>query len=147
MSVAFSTCVVFRVSSRRRANAGHMPKIGRPEVRGLAFQLQKDLSKASECQANMKGFFMLAILDLQHVGKPQAPADMGAGSDLNGNGRIETFEMESSLAIKYISSSTLELTRRGHLVSLLCYGDYSARQAQANNLARELRGCPESSGI
>jgi N-acetylmuramoyl-L-alanine amidase len=63
---------------------------------------------------------MRIALDIGHMGKRSSPNDRGA---INSNYR------EASLSLKYATSAWHELEKLGHTTFLLCYDNYSTRQA------------------
>jgi hypothetical protein len=84
----------------------------------------------------------LVIFDLQHSGKPRSLDERGAKADIDGDGRISTWEREAELVPFYVAPATRYLAGRGHHVALEAFGDYHHRHERANQLARELEGVP-----
>lgn len=79
---------------------------------------------------------MIIYLDRQHAGKPTKISDRGAGSDINGNGKIDTDEMEA-MWTGYLSL-ILEnrLLSLGHHVMPLSDGNYSDRHNRVNEYSK-----------
>jgi hypothetical protein len=78
---------------------------------------------------------MIFIFDRQHYGKPNK-SDMGARFDLDGDGQIETHELEANLTPLYYLPAKQFLEARGHTVVIFDSGWYEARHERANALAR-----------
>jgi uncharacterized protein (DUF2141 family) len=77
---------------------------------------------------------MIVVLDRQHAGKP-GKSDLGAGVDLDGDGTIETHEMEANLTPLYIAGAKQYLEIRSHNAAVFQNGWYSERHQRANTLA------------
>ena len=75
---------------------------------------------------------MLVFLDRQHVGNPSRRKSMGAGADIDGDGKIELWEMESTWTAKYLLSAELRLRTLGHEVIPISDGAYTQRHKRAN---------------
>lgn len=86
---------------------------------------------------------LLVMLDIQHSGKPlEDAADLGAGADLDHDGKVETHEMEARLTPHYASAASRVLVEQGAHVAFLTQGTYSGRHAEACRLARRFPGVP-----
>ena len=83
---------------------------------------------------------MHVIFDRQHYGKPNRN-DMGAGADLDQDGKIEIHEQEASLTPFYIEGAREWLAAQGHTSVILDSGWYSSRHEEAVAIARKLT-CP-----
>jgi len=77
---------------------------------------------------------MHIVLSRDHVGKP-GKNDLGAGADLDGDGTVETHEMEANLTPFYINACKDLATRTDHDVSVVEEGWYSKRHEDAILLA------------
>ena len=77
---------------------------------------------------------MITLLDRQHFGKPKK-SDLGAGVDLDGNGKVDIHEMEANLTPLYINPAAEYLELRGHAATILQEGYYSFRHSTANSIA------------
>ncbi len=73
---------------------------------------------------------MVLILDRQHYGKPNQN-DLGAGADLDGDGKVELDEREANLTPLYIAAAKQLAEAEGHTVYVLDSGWYSDRHEQA----------------
>lgn len=83
----------------------------------------------------------LAILDIQHAGKPSRPNDMGAAYDIDGDGVTgEHGEREVDLVRAYVEVVTTNLERCGIEVRVLTTGEYGRRHVEAGSLARLWKG-------
>lgn len=82
---------------------------------------------------------MIAILDIQHAGKP-GKNDLGAAHDIDGNGKIDAWEHEANLTPVYAEAARVRLEAAGVRVVLLENGAYSTRHKQAAEIANETRG-------
>ena len=79
---------------------------------------------------------MLALLDIQHAGKPSRPSDMGAAFDLDGDGVTgENGEREVDLVRAYVAAAKSHLEAHGVVVEVLTAGEYGTRHVKANALA------------
>ena len=78
---------------------------------------------------------MIVVLDRQHIGKP-GKSDLGAGADLDGDGKVEIHEMEANLTPLYIKGAKQYLEVRNHNVNVIEKGSYSDRQRLANRVAQ-----------
>ena len=76
------------------------------------------------------------IFDRQHHGKPNR-RDMGAGFDLDGDGKVEYQERETQLTPLYYLPAKKLLESLGHRVVILDSGWYSERHRKANRIAME----------
>tara|TARA_A100001391_G_scaffold39073_2_gene21640 strand:+ start:770 stop:1384 length:615 start_codon:yes stop_codon:yes gene_type:complete len=79
---------------------------------------------------------MIVILDRQHYGKP-GKDDLGAGVDLDGDGKVESDEREARLTPTYIYAAKDYLASRGHIVYVLQEGWYSDRHVEACGIAHQ----------
>jgi hypothetical protein len=77
---------------------------------------------------------MIVVLDRQHIGKP-GKSDLGAGVDLDGDGKVEIHEMEANLTPLYIAGAKQYLEIRNHNATVFQNGWYSERHQRANTLA------------
>tara|TARA_R110000796_G_scaffold252590_1_gene388284 strand:+ start:1802 stop:2401 length:600 start_codon:yes stop_codon:yes gene_type:complete len=77
---------------------------------------------------------MVLILDRQHYGKP-GQNDLGAGADLDGDGKVELDEREANLTLLYINAAKEMAEAEGHTVYVLDSGWYSDRHEQAIGIA------------
>lgn len=77
---------------------------------------------------------MLVFLDRQHSGNPSRRKSMGAGADIDGDGKIELWEMESTWTAKYLLSAELRLRELGHEVIPISDGTYQARHRRCNKM-------------
>jgi hypothetical protein len=77
---------------------------------------------------------MVLILDRQHYGKPNQN-DLGAGADLDGDGKVELDEREANLTPLYIDAAKQLAEAEGHTVYVLDSGWYSDRHEQAIGIA------------
>ena len=78
---------------------------------------------------------MIVIFDRQHYGKP-GKSDLGAGVDLDGDGKVETAEMEANLTPLYIHPARRLLEASGHSSYVFDNGWYADRHNRANALAK-----------
>ncbi len=84
----------------------------------------------------------LLIWDRQHAGKRSRPSDMGAAADVDGDGRIATWEREAELTPRYIQPGIVEAEVWGlesKLIDPLGAGlqaDYPQRHREAVSLAQ-----------
>ena len=78
---------------------------------------------------------MIVIFDRQHFGKP-GKSDLGAGYDLDQDGKVELQEQEANLTPLYYLPAKRELERLGHSVYILDDGWYADRHRKANAIAR-----------
>jgi hypothetical protein len=78
---------------------------------------------------------VIVIFDRQHYGKP-GKSDLGAGVDLDGDGKVETAEMEANLTPLYYLPAKKLLEALGHNVYVFDNGWYSDRHNRANALAK-----------
>lgn len=79
---------------------------------------------------------MIAILDIQHLGKP-GKNDLGASHDIDGDGVVEAWEHEAKLTPIYVAEAERVLTAAGVDVVVLSSGWYSTRWKKAAKIARE----------
>jgi len=77
---------------------------------------------------------MIVIFDRQHFGKP-GKSDLGAGYDLDQDGKVQLQEQEANLTPLYYLSAKRELERLGHSVYVFDQGWYSDRHKKANAIA------------
>jgi len=77
---------------------------------------------------------VIVILDRQHYGKP-GKNDLGAGADLDGDGKVQDDEREANLTLVYIEAAKQMLEADGHTVHILDSGWYSSRHEQAAGIA------------
>ena len=82
---------------------------------------------------------MIVIFDRQHYGKP-GKADMGAGYDLDNDGKVEVQEQEANLTPLYFLPAKAALEKMGHSVYVLDQGWYSDRHKKANAIAAANKG-------
>jgi N-acetylmuramoyl-L-alanine amidase len=82
---------------------------------------------------------MLAILDLQHRGKPGSN-DLGASHDLDGDGVVEAMEHEANLTPIYAAAARSKLEAMGAEVLVLDSGWYATRHKAAGKAAAEHAG-------
>lgn len=79
---------------------------------------------------------MHVIFDIQHVGRPDKPGDMGASFDLDGDGvRGEDGEREVDLVRLYVAEAMLHARTLGHTVTTLMSGTYGQRHQTAVRIA------------
>jgi len=81
----------------------------------------------------------LALFDIQHVGRPSRPGDLGAACDLDGDGVVEPDEREVALVRQYVAEARTRLEAAGVRVVVLEHGEYRERHAQAGEEARGAR--------
>jgi len=75
----------------------------------------------------------VVFLDRQHAGKPgRRAADRGASADLDGDGTIDTDELEAILTMHYLTAAEVALLEDGHTVVPISDGWYSARHDRVN---------------
>ena len=75
----------------------------------------------------------VVFLDRQHSGKPgRKSRDRGASADLDGNGTVDTDELEATLTARYLLSAEIALVDAGHIVVPLSDGWYSDRHARVH---------------
>jgi len=86
-----------------------------------------------------RGVQMLAILDIQHAGKP-GKNDLGASHDLDGDGVIGTMEHEAELTPIYAAAAREYLIKQGAAVVILTAGSYASRHKKASTLAKAHAG-------
>ena len=86
---------------------------------------------------------MIVIFDRQHYGKP-GKSDLGAGVDLDGDGKVETAEMEANLTPLYIHPARRLLEASGHSSYVFDNGWYADRHNRANALAKANPAAPFS---
>ena len=79
---------------------------------------------------------MIIFLDRQHAGKPHRPTDLGAGADIDGDGKREIWEQEAIWTAKYLLAAELWLREKGYTVFPISDGRYSERHQRVNNYAR-----------
>lgn len=82
----------------------------------------------------------LVLLDRQHTGKPSLLRDLGAGGDLDHDGRVSLEEQEAILTAQYALGAELRLRELGHDVIPISDGSYAARHARACDYARTYDG-------
>ena len=75
---------------------------------------------------------MLIVLDRQHRGKPSKPSDLGAGYDIDGDGRIAISEREAMLTGLMALAAEARLIELGHEVVPMSDGHYHERHERAN---------------
>lgn len=75
------------------------------------------------------------VFDRQHFGKP-GKSDLGAGVDLDGDGLVESAEMEANLTPLYIHPARKLLEDLGHGVFVFDNDWYADRHKRANAIAK-----------
>jgi|688.fasta_scaffold363157_2 hypothetical protein len=76
------------------------------------------------------------LFDIQHAGRPDKPADMGAAFDLDGDGVTgENGEREVDLVRAYVAAAATCARSHGHRVTVLEAGTYGQRHAEAVRIA------------
>lgn len=80
---------------------------------------------------------MIVYIDRQHTGKPNRPSDRGAGVDVDGNGKIETWENESHWTgyLAVMLESRLVLHEDIQVIPIQD-GTYLARHSRVNEYSK-----------
>ena len=83
---------------------------------------------------------MIVYIDRQHAGKLHKPSDLGAGVDLNGDGRITPAEQEAIWTGRIAIELEICLRDRGVLVMPISDGSYGARHKRVNEYSQTYGG-------
>jgi len=89
---------------------------------------------------------LLAIMDWQHVGKPDRPSDRGAAFDVDGDGVIGRYETEAGAVARYWLEAQAWAADRKIDVIPMADGRYSDRHARANSYAAAWRSSSSRAG-
>lgn len=82
----------------------------------------------------------MLILDIQHIGKPNNPRDVGAHVDIDGNGMKDAWEAEAALTPIYAYAAAAAAESLGHVAIVVNQGHYWQRHNAANALAASRKG-------
>jgi N-acetylmuramoyl-L-alanine amidase len=77
------------------------------------------------------------VLSVDHGGQPRRPTDMGAGADLDGDGRVSLHEREAAFTMLYGLAAYMHLKGMGHRVYLITHTDYKDRHKWANSIGAD----------